>query len=313
MYTGTVTHCLRVSDLEKSIRFYEALGMGVSRHPGGRAANLRRGHFNIYLITFGVDSINFRGADAFEVHAHLQASGIEAKGKPEHTTPPGTAWTTEDPDGHKIFFNTFQQERTPDAKRARVVGLLRCTEHDTIDWGARDESLRALRQVLAKLEPGEPTAPTRPYAGSPFLCLRVNDVEKSVRFYEALGLTVTRREPQGATVRRGNFSIYLMGFDSVDCINFRGADAFEVQEQLRKNGIEAPGKPEHTRDPGTSWMTEDPDGHKIFFNTFQSELTPAARQTRVGELLRWTEQDLVDWDASEELLQAFREHVLGKL
>jgi hypothetical protein len=60
-------------------------------------------------------------------------------------------------------------------------------------------------------------------------------------------------------------------------------------------------------------MTEDPDGHKIFFNTFQSELTPAARQTRVGELLRWTEQDLVDWDASEELLQAFREHVLGKL
>lgn len=38
----------------------------------------------------------------------------------------------------------------------------------------------------------------------------------------------------------------------------------------------------------------------------------AARQTRVAELLRWTEQDLVDWDASEHCLQAFREHVLAR-
>jgi catechol 2,3-dioxygenase-like lactoylglutathione lyase family enzyme len=162
MYTGTASLCLRVSDLEKSIHFYEALGLTASRHPSGIAASVRRGHFSIYLMmTFGVDSINFRGADAFDVHAHLQANGIAAKGKPEHTQQPGTAWMTEDPDGHKIYFNTSQKEREPAAKRAHVAGLLRCTEGELVDWGASEECLQALRQhVLAKLEPGEP--PGRP-------------------------------------------------------------------------------------------------------------------------------------------------------
>jgi hypothetical protein len=89
---------------------------------------------------------------------------------------------------------------------------------------------------------------------------------------------------------------------------------------MPKSGIEAPGQPERAgpdagppdaRNPGTAWTTEDPDGHKIFFNTFQSEVTAAAKQARVRELLRWTERDLIDWDASEETLQAFREHVLA--
>lgn len=147
------------------------------------------------------------------------------------------------------------------------------------------------------------------YAGTGVLCFKVSDVQKSIRFYEAIGLTGWSH-PSGLAggVGRGLFGIYLMGFDCKgDWVNFRGADAFEVHARLRRSGIEAPGEP-----TGTSWMTEDPDGHKILFNTSQGELTPGVRQDRVAELLGGTEQHLVDWDASEECLQAFREHVLAR-
>src|SRR5262245_46313063 len=95
-----------------------------------------------------------------------QASGIEAKGKPEHTTQPGTSWTTEDPDGHRIFFNTSESEWTADGKRAYVVNHLRALEQDLVDWGASGECRRALRQhVLPKLGLEPSNAPARPYAG----------------------------------------------------------------------------------------------------------------------------------------------------
>ena len=155
------------------------------------------------------------------------------------------------------------------------------------------------------------------HVGAGNICLRITDLEKSVRFYEALGLSRVEGfgMPEGvpglsALVRRGNFSIFLMKDFGEDSLNFRGADVFEISEHLRKQGLELKGKPERSSsEDGTMWMTYDPDGHGIFFNTHLRETTPEHRQERVRQALQNTEQDLVDLGASAECLFAFREVV----
>jgi len=158
MYVGQATLCLTVKDLEESLRFYEALGLKQVDNIGaaGVSALVHRGNFSIFLMTFGQDSLNFRGADAFDVHENLQGKGLELEGEPERYTnsdkggEDGTSWMTYDPDGHGIFFNTHLSETTPDHKQAMVNGLLHNTEKDLVDLGASEECLRAFRELLAR-------------------------------------------------------------------------------------------------------------------------------------------------------------------
>jgi len=155
------------------------------------------------------------------------------------------------------------------------------------------------------------------HVGAGNICLRVTDLEVSTRFYEVLGLS--RVEGAGTPglsvlVRRGNFSIFLMENFGEDSLNFRGADAFDIFEHLREQGLDLKGKPERYTseergEGGTAWMTYDPDGHGVFFNTHLRETTPEHRQERVSQVLQNTEQDLVDLGASEECLLALREVV----
>lgn len=152
------------------------------------------------------------------------------------------------------------------------------------------------------------------YLGSVNWCLRVKNLEEAVRFYTSLGLERVEGVGGGeaALMRRGSFSLYLMHQFGGDSMNFRGADAFEVFEHMRREGWTLDGKPEPTQQPGTAWMTHDPDGHGIFFNTAAHETTPAYREAHVSQVLRNTERDLVDLGASEECLRAFREQILAR-
>ena len=158
MYVGAANLCLRVTDLEKSIRFYAALGLSQVDGEGvaGVSAVVRRGNFSIFLmLMFGEDSLNFRGADAFDIYEHLRGKGLELKGKPERYTDnefgdDGTAWMTYDPDGHGVYFNTHLRETTPEHRQERVRQLLQDTEQDLSDLGASTECLDAFREVVAK-------------------------------------------------------------------------------------------------------------------------------------------------------------------
>jgi catechol 2,3-dioxygenase-like lactoylglutathione lyase family enzyme len=157
MHVGAGNLCLRVTDLEKSIRFYAALGLSQVDGQGvtDLSALVRRGNFSIFLMTFGEDSLNFRGADAFDIYEHLRGKRLELKGKPERYTSEergedGTAWMTYDPDGHGVFFNTHRRETTPEHRQERVCQLLQNTEQDLVDLGASAECLDAFREVLAK-------------------------------------------------------------------------------------------------------------------------------------------------------------------
>jgi catechol 2,3-dioxygenase-like lactoylglutathione lyase family enzyme len=155
------------------------------------------------------------------------------------------------------------------------------------------------------------------YVGTGYLCYGVSDLERSIRLYQALGLEVVGNSVPGqrtsAVLRRGHFSVFLIGWEgSTDCINFRGADAFAVRDYLRRQGLELPGEPQHgtdpeTSDPSTAWMTADPDGHAIFFNTHAWEITPEHRADTVRQILHRTESELLDWGASDECLRAYRE------
>ena len=157
------------------------------------------------------------------------------------------------------------------------------------------------------------------YVGRPTLCLKVSNLAESKRFYQALGFEVFDESELRVALRRGGFSLALMTFLDQDVLNFRGEDAFEIQKQLERRGVKLPGQPERYRKAqldadadGSCWSTVDPDGHVILFDTNENEIGPAAKQRQLSQLLKNTEQDLVDLGADDECLAAFREHVSSK-
>ena len=156
------------------------------------------------------------------------------------------------------------------------------------------------------------------YAGSPFLCLRVMDLDTSRRFYEALGMDVVDEVPGIRTVlARGSFNLMLMPDLGETSLNFRGEDAFSIYDAFQHRGVAVEGKPErykkgwyHADADGVCWATRDPDGNHVLFDTNENELGVEARRQRLARVLRNAEQDLMDAGASTECLTAYRTHVL---
>jgi catechol 2,3-dioxygenase-like lactoylglutathione lyase family enzyme len=148
------------------------------------------------------------------------------------------------------------------------------------------------------------------YVGAPTLCLHVKDLSKSIEFYEALGFSL-RPGPEealgvSAKLTQGTFAIFLMTFGS-DSITFRGIDAFEIQQDLEAKGLNCLGDPLRQDDGGSQWLTEDPSGFKLFFNTHKHEMTPEFQQTKINQLLEDTEQNLRNLEASSECMNAYHE------
>ena len=159
------------------------------------------------------------------------------------------------------------------------------------------------------------------FYGSPTLCLKVEDLAASRRFYEALGF-VPFNELDGRRVvlRRGHFTLALMTFLEGNVLNFRGADVATAHKTLKSQLPELEGEPERyvpdqdneADAAGVSWLTRDPDGNTVFFDTNENEQGAAYKQQEVSQILRNTEQALLDVGASEECLAAFRGGVLRK-
>ena len=156
------------------------------------------------------------------------------------------------------------------------------------------------------------------YAGRPHFCLKSKNLDASRRFYEALGLAVVDELPgKRIVLERASFRIMLMTFLDEDLLNFRGADVFAIHDHLDREGISAPGEPERYRKEkfdadadGVCWLTRDPDGHAILFDTNKDEEGESAARESVDLALRNAQRDLIDAGASDACLEAYRQKIL---
>ena len=108
------------------------------------------------------------------------------------------------------------------------------------------------------------------FPGQLTLCLKTKDLPGMRRFYEALGMKVHAEGSNFVLLNNGDLDLALMTFLDAHCLNFRGADPFEIHESACATGLELEGRParyekeeaEATAD-GKSWITRDPDGNNV--------------------------------------------------
>lgn len=155
--------------------------------------------------------------------------------------------------------------------------------------------------------------------GAPSLCLKAKDLEAARKFYEAIGFAVVRERPgKWIGLSKGNFKITVMNFLERNLLNFRGADVFTVYENVRRAGVPLDGKPEsyeakkYDADAdGDMWLTHDPDGNEILFDTNENEIGPSYAADRLKMLLKDTEAELEILGATD-CLEAFKREIIAK-
>lgn len=121
---GEYHHCLKVQDLGQSITFYQTLGFAiVEEHSDEGWAVLNHNNMVLALYQGHIERnlINFRGGDIDEIAQNLAAHGL-AFTMPATEHPDGS-WSAElaDPDGNRIFFNTFPPERKQYLKTGKLI------------------------------------------------------------------------------------------------------------------------------------------------------------------------------------------------
>lgn len=161
------------------------------------------------------------------------------------------------------------------------------------------------------------------YFGWPSLCLDVKDLDRATHFYQAIGMQLLPEasEPGLRTVlRTGGFRLGLFAGIGGNCINFRGADVVAAHASLLEAFPTLVGQPAtyvpsetHRADgPGTSWLTADPDGNGIFFDTLEGvEEGESFKRARVREILADAAQELESLGASE-CLEVLRREVMDR-
>ncbi len=121
--------------------------------------------------------------------------------------------------------------------------------------------------------------------GEHYPCLNVQDLARSIEFYERLDFTIIddHRSENWAVLQHNNMALCLFqGHIDENLINFRGGDIEAIHKEATARGLEFT-KPTRLH-PDGSWSAEirDPDGNSIFFNTFPDE---RERYVRTGKLI----------------------------
>ncbi len=153
---GWTSLCLPARDLARSRRFYEALGMELVEEVPGLRIVLRNGPFRLALMTFlDAPLLNWRGGDAFAIHGAVTAALPDAPGEVPRryraddlenaADADGACWSTRDPDGHEILFDTNALETGEVGRADRITRILRDTEQALERAGAPRACLDALR------------------------------------------------------------------------------------------------------------------------------------------------------------------------
>lgn len=117
-------------------------------------------------------------------------------------------------------------------------------------------------------------------AGEISLCLNVTDVHTALAFYEGLGFAQTGGViSQGwVLLKYGAFELGLyQGHIDTNTLNFRGANPFLLAPQLLARGITPDGDPHDEADGSQSLWLTDPDGNRVYINSFDDEQEDYAR------------------------------------
>ena len=155
------------------------------------------------------------------------------------------------------------------------------------------------------------------FPGLVTFCLNVKDLAGMRHFYEALGLKVHIDQPSSVLLNNGDVDIALMTFLDEPCLNFRGADPFEMHDVMTTEGLQLEGKPEQYKKEkynadadGRNWITRDPDGNNVFFDTNEGEIGPKGNALALQRVLDATAKQLINVGASDACCKAFRSKVL---
>lgn len=144
--------CLATKNIKSSTDFYKALGMQVT-HETEHHVHLTNGNVDISLMTFLKSNlINFRGADVLAVRESFKAQGIEVEGEPRTYTKAemgcdGTDWTTKDPEGNLVYFDTTEAEAE---KSYQVRGFLDNIERQLETMGIESAAFGSFRDELTE-------------------------------------------------------------------------------------------------------------------------------------------------------------------
>lgn len=118
------------------------------------------------------------------------------------------------------------------------------------------------------------------------VCLNVEDLDASRKFYEKLGLQLVEgNEDDGYfvlyndAIRIGLYKGHFEGF----MFNFRGGDVLENARALQEKGLVLESGPTPGKEGGGSATLHDPDGNIIFLDTHPDELD-LAYQKKIGVL-----------------------------
>ena len=130
--------------------------------------------------------------------------------------------------------------------------------------------------------------------GRPFICLRVDDLDATVAFYEKLGFTSNEvlspaQQAEVRFLRQGTTAFAFFSFYDHPNVNYRGASIHAMATELTSRGFQCWGL--NQRGPESELFLDDdgkglpdneagaftildPDGYKLFFNTHPPEREP---------------------------------------
>lgn len=143
--------------------------------------------------------------------------------------------------------------------------------------------------------------------GSPTLCFKATDLARSREFYEALGMEVVEDVPGVRVVLGlGSFRLGLFPFLEEAWLNLRGADVSAVHGALKERSPALEGKlqrykkGEHGADAdGECWLTRDPAGNAIFFDTHADEREKPGEAETAATILALERAALDRWSRGD--------------
>jgi catechol 2,3-dioxygenase-like lactoylglutathione lyase family enzyme len=154
-YLGWPSLCIRVKDIETSKRFYMKAGMNLISEVTGMRAILGFGSFRLALMNFLDENlINIRGGDVFAAYEELHSEFPDIEGVPERYTAEqydadadGAGWSTRDPDGNVVLFDTNENEMGSDYLGRRTSEILDGAVEELKAIGAEPTVLSRLEEA----------------------------------------------------------------------------------------------------------------------------------------------------------------------
>ena len=159
------------------------------------------------------------------------------------------------------------------------------------------------------------------YMGWASLCLPTKNLERSKAFYLSSGFELISEVPgTRAILASGNFRLALMPFLDDVMINIRGGEIAAVREAVRERFPEAEGEAErYTKEQfaadadGVCWLTADPDGRQVLFDTHELEQGETYVRERSIEILEATAKSLEGLGAPASVVNKIRTDLISSL